>query len=343
MEVKYTIEPLAAEEIKRWDSLIAPFARRSLFHTATWMQWLAETRAVEARFWAIRAGSELVGYFCGGIFRKGPYKILGTPLKGWLTNDMGPVTGEGFDQKKFFRALDDLAQQESIAMIEMENTHLDAERFVGSEYRPVPMPVYIVPIDKPEAMLSRLHPKARKAVRKAAEFGLRVKPSADGFTEELYDQYREVLARKNLFPTFHPEWPKRLLELLRPRDQMFALDVRDSENKSLATGMFPHDDRSMYFSFTGSRMAGWRLFPNDLLQWTAMEMAAERGLEIYNMCGYGQFKSKFGGELQQRQRWHKAYSRSARWARRGYEFLFLKRMRVRGWIENKVQKQGAQG
>jgi len=341
MDVKYTIEPLAADAIERWDALITPFARRSLFHTATWMQWLAETRGVEARFWSIRNGSELVGYFCGGMFRKGPYKILGTPLKGWLTNDLGPVMGEGFDQKKFFRALDDLAREENIAMIEMENPHLDAERFTDSEYRPISMPVYIVAVDQPDAMMSRLHPKARKAVRKAAEFGLTVHPPADGFTEELYDQYREVLARKNLFPTFHPEWPRRLLDLLQPRDQMLAFDVRDGDGKSLATGMFPHDDRSMYFSFTGSRMAGWKLFPNDLLQWTAMEMAAQRGLQIYNMCGYGQFKSKFGGELQQRQRWHKAYSRSARWARRGYEFFFLKRMRVRGWIENKVQKQGA--
>jgi len=341
MDLKYKLEPLTADEVRGWDALIAPFTHRSLFHSATWMQWLEETRGVEARFWAIRSGSNLVGYFCGGIFRKGPYKILGTPLKGWLTNDMGPVMGEGFDQKKFFRALDELAREENIAMIEMENIRLDPERFADSEYRPIPMPVYIVPIDNPDVMLSRLHPKARKAVRKAAEFGLTVKPATTGFTEELYDQYREVLARKNLFPTCQPEWPKRLLELLQPRDQMFALDVHGADGKSLATGMFPHDDRSMYFSFTGSRMAGWKLFPNDLLQWTAMEMAAQRGLEIYNMCGYGQFKSKFGGELQQRQRWHKAYSRSARWARRGYEFLFLKRMRVRGWIENKVQKQEA--
>ena len=341
MDTKYKIEPLSADEIRRWDELVTPFARRSLFHSATWMQWLAETRGVEARFWSIRNGSELAGYFCGGMFRKGPYKILGTPLKGWLTNDMGPVMGEGFDQKKFFRALDDLAREENIAMVEMENSYLDAERFANSEYSPIPMPVYIVAIDKPEVMMSRLHPKARKAVRKAAEFGLTVRPAGEGFTEELYDQYREVLARKNLFPTFHPKWPKRLLDLLQTRDQMFALDVRDADGKSLATGIFPHDNRSMYFSFTGSRMAGWKLFPNDLLQWTAMEMAAQRGLQIYNMCGYGQFKSKFGGELQQRQRWHKAYSRSARWARRGYEFFFLKRMRVRGWIENKVQKQGA--
>jgi lipid II:glycine glycyltransferase (peptidoglycan interpeptide bridge formation enzyme) len=202
------------------------------------------------------------------------------------------------------------------------------------------MPVYIVEITDPATMMSRLHPKARKAVRKAAEFGLTVHPASEGFTEELYDGYREVLARKNLFPTFQPEWPKRLLELLQPSDRMFALDVRDAGGKSLATGMFPHDERTMYFSFTGSRMAGWKLFPNDLLQWTAMEMAAQRGLKTYNMCGYGQFKSKFGGELQHRQRWHKTYSRSARWARRGYEFFFLKRMRMRGWLENKVQKQG---
>lgn len=51
------------------------------------------------------------------------------------------------------------------------------------------------------------------------------------------------------------------------------------------------------------------------------------------MCGYGHFKSKFGGMLQEPKRWHKCYSRPARREQRGYEFYFQKEIRLRGWLQ----------
>ena len=52
-----------------------------------------------------------------------------------------------------------------------------------------------------------------------------------------------------------------------------------------------------------------------------MCLGLQRGLRCYDMSGYGRFKSKFGGELVTLRRWHKAYWRSARWARKGYVFI----------------------
>jgi hypothetical protein len=72
-----------------------------------------------------------------------------------------------------------------------------------------------------------------------------------------------------------------------------------------------------------SRISSWKLSPNDLLQWAAMEKGAAKGLRVYNMCGYGYFKSKFGGMLEEPKRWHKSYSVTARWARRAYALYLL--------------------
>ena len=80
----------------------------------------------------------------------------------------------------------------------------------------------------------------------------------------------------------------------------------------------------------------------DLLQWTAMEMAAARGLRLYNMCGNGFFKKKFGGVLQEPKRWHKCYSRPARWGRRAYERYVQHSLRLRGSWHRLVNVRGAE-
>lgn len=339
---RYELEPLTEDEIDRWDDITAAYPNRELFHRRAWLNYLAEGYGLKIRYWTIRRRGERIGYFCGGVLRKGPFKILGSPLKGWGTNYLGPVYGDGFDTRAFLLALDELARDEGFAMVELEGRGLQAAEMESAGYVAVDQHTYVIELlpGDPERMLRRLHPKARKAVRLAKGFGLKVEDTDEpAVATEVYDQYTEILARKKLYPTFDETVPKVLLRALKPLDQLFALRVRHPEGQVLAVGLFPHDDRTLYFSFTGSRIAGWNLFPNDLLQWSAMEMAARRGLTVYNMCGYGYFKSKFGGTLQHPQRWHKCYSQGAVWARRGYEAYFKNRTRIRGWLENAARRR----
>ena len=105
MALEYQLEPLGEQEATRWDSLIAPHKSCELFHRKVWLDYLAASQAAEIRLWAIRAGGETVGYFCGGIIRRGPFKILGSPLRGWNTNFMGPVANDDLDQVKFLADL----------------------------------------------------------------------------------------------------------------------------------------------------------------------------------------------------------------------------------------------
>jgi len=331
---RYQLEPLTPHEAARWDELVAPYENRHMFHRKVWLDYLAASRGVEIRLWAIRSAGHLIGYFCGGILRKGPFRILGSPLKGWITNDMGPVASGEFDADAFLEGLEDLAARERLGVIEIESPLLPEASLVRLGYEPEAFPTYLVELipEDPRKMLARFHPKARKAVRLAEQSGLTVEDSEDpAITNEVYDEYAELLARKNLAPTFERSVPRTLFDYLKPRDMLFALGVREPGGKIITTGLFPHDEKTLYFAFTGSRIAWWHLFPNDFLQWKAMEIAAGRGIRLYNMCGYGRFKSKFGGILEQRQRWHKCYSRSARWARRGYSLYVQNRLHLQGW------------
>ena len=275
-----------------------------------------------------------MGYFCGAVVTKGPFRILGSPLKGWTTNFMGPVVNKTFDQQAFLGAIDGLAKHERFAMVELENSILDAATMEAFGYEGVTQPTYVVELTPgdPDRMWSRIDLKSRQKVKKAKKLGLVVETVDDpAIADEFYDQFVEVLARKNLFPPYGVDAPRLLLQVLRPHDMLLALQIREPSGAIVATGLFPHDGKTLYFWGGASRLSAWNLSPNDLLQWAVMEKAAAKGLRVYNMCGYGYFKSKFGGVLQRPQRWHKSYRASARIARRVYALYFEKQIRLRGW------------
>jgi hypothetical protein len=147
--------------------------------------------------------------------------------------------------------------------------------------------------------------------------------------DEFYDRFQDLMRRKGLVPPYPREYPRALFRCLKPAGLLFSLRVRDASGRVLANGLFTHDDRTVYFWGGASGQDGRELNPNDYLQWSVIRLACERGLQVYNMCGPGLFKRGFGGDLVDIHRWHKCYSRMARWARRGYEMYFNAGLRLK--------------
>jgi GNAT acetyltransferase-like protein len=325
------LEPLAAEEANRWDELVAPYTSRQLFHRQVWLDYLAASRGLEIRKWSITDGRRRLGYLCGGIVRKGPFRILGSPLRGWGTNFMGPVVDAPIDQSRLLAALDVLARQERLSMIEIEHPLLQPSVLSQGFYEDDPGRTYLVPIVPfdPDATFERIHSKKRNQIRKAMKSGLIAEDTHDpAVADEYYARFTDLMRHKGLVPPYPAEYPRLLFEHLRPAGLLFSVRVRDADGRVLATGLFPHDERTVYFWGGSSWHDGRELNPNDYLQWSVLRLAAERGLQVYNMCGPGRFKRGFGGELAEIHRWHKCYGRASRWARRGYELYFKTRLRL---------------
>jgi SAM-dependent methyltransferase len=292
-----------------------------VFHRRAWLDYLTASRGVDVRLWAISNATTTLGYFCAGSLKKGPFRILGSPLTGWGTNTLGPVFDQDIDHAHFLETLDALADDERVATIELESRILSENALEAAGYEPVGAWTYVVPLREPATMWRVLDPTCRNRVRKATKAGLFVQDAHDpDFVEEYYKQYATVMRQKGMPPHYSLEDPKLLFAHLKTADCLFALRVKHPSGRVLATGLFPHDDRAMYFWGGASSVDALHLCPNDLLHWTAMCLAAERGLLTYNMSGHGRFKRKFGGTLTLVKRWHKHYWRSARWARRGYRF-----------------------
>jgi hypothetical protein len=331
--MRYELEPLTKEEQATWDSRIAGYESAHLFHRQAWLDYLAESQGVQIRYWAIREAGRIVGYFCAGIFSKGPFRILGSPLKSWGTNYLGPIVNSDFDGSAFLRALDELAAKEGIATLEIENPVLTVEQMTAQGYEVKVDSTYIIeltPYDE-APVWQRIDKKDRSTVRKARRAGLTVVESSDAaMTDEYYDQFLEVMTRKGLFPPYDRDRPRLMFKHLYPQNMLLALQVLSPEGQPIATGLFPHDERTIYYWGGASRMAGRQYSPNDLMHWSVMEWAIGHGLSAYNMCGPGKFKQKFGGELVQTRRWQKYYSQMARWGRAAYARYHGIRIRMRG-------------
>ena len=341
---RYRLEPLAAEVAARWDELIRRYESTELFHQRPWLDYLIASRGVDIRYWTLQEAGQTIGYFCGGLFRKGPFRILGSPLKGWGTNYMGPIVHRDIDQQQFLRAVDDLAAREGLAMVELEYRGADEGVLAAAGFAPGSAWTYVVDLHADhDRMWKSLDAARRTAIRKAMKGNLTVEDCDDpGMADDFYDQYTDVMARKGLVPPYPREFARLLFHHLKKADMLFALRVRDNTGRVVATGLLPHDHRDMYFWGGASLVDGYRLCANDLMQWTAMGLAADRGLSRYDMSGNGAFKKKFGGALIEVKRWHKSYWRTARWARRGYELYFEKRSRLEGWWRRRSVSGGTE-
>ena len=329
------IEPLPKEEEANWDRLVRPYETRELFHQLVWLDYLEATQGAKKVLYRLMAGSDCMGYFCGAVVKKGPFKVFATPLKGWGTNFMGPIADRDLDQQAFLRALDELARREGFDMVEMESRALSGEILAKAGYEPTEGKTYLVQLgpENPEAMWKNLDSTCRNRIRKAQKSGLVVEDADDPMmVEEFYQQYTALLARKKQPSPYSRERPRQLFDYLKKKDMLFALRIKSKSGEVVATGLFPHDERSMYFWGGASPLAFRQFCPNEFLHWSAMSLAAERGLQTYDMCGYGQFKKKFGGELVYLKRWHKCYSPVTRLARKMYQTYYGYRQRILGGL-----------
>jgi hypothetical protein len=330
------LRELGQDDAQHWDELLAPFPTRELFHRKAWLDYLAASRHVQILQWEVTEANRTVGYFCGGILRKGPFRILGSPLKGWTTNFMGPVINDDVDHTSVLRALDLLAAEEHLAMVEMEYRTASNEAMRRGGYEPVTSWTYQIQLDpgNPEQMLRRMDKSRRYGIRKAIKAGLTVEDASDpAVADEYYEQFTDVLRRKRQAPPYPLAYAQLLHKHLKKAGHLYALRVRDARGRLLATGLFPHDESTVYYWGGASVPEARQHYANDFLHWQAMCLAADQGLQLYDLSGWGRFKKEFGGRFVTLNRWHKCYSHSAQLARKTYELYFKKRNRMRGWLQ----------
>lgn len=331
----YALEEISLSA-ETWDATIQRYKTKHLFHESSWLTYLERAHNGRRVLLAIQDGNTHLGYFCGLAIRKGPFQILGSPLRGWWTPYMGPIVNE-FDEAGFLLALEKYCRTRGIDYVELCYPGFEGDRMRAAGYKAENDSTFFVPLGSREEMWRRINQKARNKIRQAERKGVQIEIATNiSVMVEYYDQLKAVFARQFRTPPHSRELVLALWQSLYPKGQLLVLRAMH-DNRCIATYVGAHDERVLF----GLGWASWpdcnHLRPNDLIQWNALMLAAERGLGLYDMCGGGSFKPKFGGTEAPRIRWHKAHSKSAALARALYKAYWFGR---RGILRRLRQAQG---
>ncbi|MEK6802017.1 MAG: GNAT family N-acetyltransferase [Nitrospirota bacterium] len=284
---------------ERWWSEARSYRDSTVFQTRAWITFVATTQCGTPVLAALKDGERTVGYFAGLIVKKFGIRILGSPCPGWSTDYMGFVLEPGASRTAALRGLFAFAfDQLGCVHVEVMDRHLTQEDLLGSDVEYRVYHGFAVDLNQDEAALfGNFTSACRRCVRKADKEGVVVEVAqAAGFAEDYFDQLWDVFAKQGLVPTYRLDRVKQLIAHLHPTGQALLLRARDRNGRSIATGIFPFLNGTMYF-WGG---ASWREFhslrPNQALHWFAMRYAKAHDAHTYDMGGGGEYKRQYGGQ-----------------------------------------------
>jgi len=295
--VAYTFERLDIPN-HDWPANIDSKEAGTIYQTPAWLTFLSQTQNGEPIVAALREGSVTIGYFTGMIVRKFGVRILGSPFPGWSTDYMGFALSAGAGRPQAVQALLDFAFEElrcvHLEMMDRNLTLRDLDG-LGVQYRVLRGFEIDLTSDEDE-LFANMTSACRRCIRKAEKEGVVVEEAHDPeFADEYYAQLKDVFAKQSLVPTYRIERVRQLITHVYPTGRLLLLRARDRGGRCIATGIFPHMNGVMYF-WGG---ASWRhhqfLRPNEAIQWHAMKIGKQKGLQTYDMGGGGEYKRKYGG------------------------------------------------
>ena len=305
-------------EVEAWDTLVARFDNHRVVHTRAWIRSLEASGCGRSLFLVFEKSGSIVGCLPGLLVNLGPIKLFGSPLPGWQTVSMGPAFDPArLSTVEMFTALVPyLERRHGVHHMEVLSHSLDHESMRMLGFRGEPMPTYrarLFPGDEART-LRGFKESARRNIRRATDLGLVVRFEEDeGFVEEHYDQIKEVFHRGG---NAVPFGRKRVLECfhhMRTAGHLAAISVYLPDGKTnIATGLFTLEGKELLLWMWTHRVQHRWYRPTELMTWTVMKRALDRGCEVVDFMGRGDFKAKFGAALD---------TSKYRWVRSRYRWL----------------------
>ena len=340
------VRPATPSERGEWDQLVARFPNCRIVHKQAWIEWLEACGCGTPLYLVFEHAGEVVGAIPGLLVRLGLLRLYGSPLPGWQTPAMGPV----FDPARV--STDDvigalvpyLERRHRVHHVELLSGNLDAPAMQALGFRGEGVPTYrarLYPGDEAR-MMKALKESARRNIRRAAKLGLVARFEDDeAIVAEHYAQLEEVFVRGGNTVSFGPTRALEFFRHMHAAGKLLAVSVYLPENVNIATGLFTVDGRELLLWSWAHRTAHRWFRPTELLTWTVMTKAMAVGCDTLDFMGLGEFKTKFGAELDvTKYRWvrsrYRWLARARDLAERGYRWQQsvrgrIARVRMFGW------------
>src|SRR5579871_2467817 len=281
-----------------WWTRLDQFPDRTTYHTAEWVQFIADTQNATPVFSDVFEGTSLVGCFHSLVIRRFGLKILASPFPGWTTDYMGFNMLPGVPRWQALQALEQFAFQDlGCAYLEVADRlftaaygeHVDFEQRISSSYESDLA-------QQEEEVFQGMESSCRRCIRKAERCGVVIEEAEgnDAFAAEYYDQLKEVFEKQDMVPTYSLETVRKLIHHLHPTGNLALFRARDAEGKPIATGIYHGLNKYAQLWGNASVRESLHLRPNQALHWHALRYWRARGAEHFDWGGGGDYKAKYG-------------------------------------------------
>ncbi len=286
------IDP-SGEDWRRLDGLPG----RTLFQTRAWVDFVAASQQAEPVVAAVHATGAIAGYFTGLVVRRMGLRILGSPVPGWTTPDMGFTLTGPVSRVEAARALRRFAFDDLRCVhLELSDPGLGPDDLDGTAFERSLGQSFQADLGSDDAIFGAYSSACRRAVRKAERVGVVVEQAhGRDFADEYHEQLVGVFARQGLIPTYGVDRIRHLITHLGPTGRLLLLRARSPDGESIATAIFPGYGERAYFFGGASVRAQQILRPNEAVFWYAMRWWRDRGVTTFDFGGGGDYKLRYGG------------------------------------------------
>jgi hypothetical protein len=282
-----------------------------------WIRSLESSGFGSPRFFLVEKNNEIVGCLPGLLSQVGPIRLFGSPPPASQTVSMGPA----FDDQRIsavelMEAMTlFLEQRLGIHHMEIMSPDLDPGTMPKLGFRGEPWPTYRVrlyPGDE-RRTLKQLKDGARRKIALGIQQGLEVRFESDErFVAEHYKQIREVHVHSGRAVSFSRQRVLDCFRALRKAGNLIAVSVYLPNRVNIATGIFSIEGNELVL-WTCAHRPKYRWHrPAELMMWSVMQRALNAGCTTFDLVGLGDFRAKFGAELD---------TRRYRWVRSRYRWL----------------------
>ena len=335
-------------ELARWDELVAGFPNHRMLQDRAWVESLAAAGLGRPLYLIFERAGQVVAGWPGQLATMAGGRLFGSPLPGRQTESMGPAFDpERVTTDELLGALIPfLEERHRVRYLEVVHPGLDGGAMRRAGFVEQPVATYRAPLHPGDArrQLAALPSVTRRNIRRAERLGLEVRfPSDDQFVSRHVRQVEKVFHRRGASLPFDERRVAALVRHLGPAGRLVAVEVcLPGGRVSIASGIFLMDQAELLL-WTWAHDPHYRWYrATELMTWAVIERAVEAGCSSFDLAGGGDFKKKFGAELDQRtRRWIRTRPRWLLTARSVAERGYRLQQRARGSLRRLVDRSGA--
>ncbi|GAB3446328.1 GNAT family N-acetyltransferase [Massilia solisilvae] len=301
---------------EQYAGLLGSFAQESvtLYHRLAWLDAVASGFHADVRFMqTLGAGGSALAVTPFMTKKKGPFRLIGTPLSGMYTEFCGPLLVEGLDPDTVEAVMTSqhrlLAQNGHYIEWGSKGEQRWAHSLASFGYVHTQRPTLVVDLSAGvDATWASFEGRARNMTRKSEKAGVvaRTVTPDEAWIGAYYEMLRATFGRQGLAVPHPLSFYRQMIALSAAGNARCV--AAEFEGRMVAACIFLVDRARMLYLSGVANEQGMTLAATSLLQWHAIREAIEAGVTEYDMGGLGvpsidKFKRSFGGRDFAHHRW----------------------------------------